>query len=123
MYIINKTSKIGRIFPDNSPKGSEEGDEGYLYDYEDSHIADLTSTIGVNVMLGENIISLGNSSICVEINFTQKVGKEGQIEFEKYVDDFVSIVKEALPYMNNEYHNFYNHFVEDYEKNGLHMPF
>lgn len=29
MYIINKTSKIGRVFPDNSPKGSDEGDEGF----------------------------------------------------------------------------------------------
>lgn len=121
MYIINKTSKVGRVFPDNTPKGSEEGDEGYLYDFEDSHISDLTSTIGIHAMLGENILSLGDSGVCVEIVFTQKSGAEGKNQFEKYVNDFVSIAKEALSSMSEEYRIFYKHFIEDYEKNGLQM--
>ena len=121
MYIINKTSKIGRVFPDNSPKGSDEGDEGFLYDFEDSHISDLASTFGISAMLGKNVLSLGDSGVCVEVIFTQKSGAEGKIEFEKYVKDFISITKEALPSMSKEYRDFYNHFVEDYEKNGLQM--
>ena len=116
MYTISKTNKKGRLFP------NDEIDEGYLYDYEDSHIANLTSTLGINATIGDNCFLLGDSGINVEIQFTGKKEEEGRREFEKYVDDLVGLIKQALPAMTENYYNFFSHFVEDYENNGLNMP-
>lgn len=123
MFIISKTSMVGSVFPDNSPIGSEYGDEGYLYDYEDSQISDLVSTVGINAMLGKDIISIGDSGISVKISVTGKTGDDGLKEFEQYVLNFVSYIEEAIPNMSEDYAAFYNHFVKNYKENGLNMPF
>lgn len=119
MYKITISEKDGRIFPDGDPDGR---DENYLYDYEDSHIADLASTLGVNAVIGDSVFTLGDSNVTIKIEFTGKQGDPGMKEFEKYVKDLIEYIKTALPLMSEDYHIFYNHFIIDYEKNGLQMP-
>lgn len=116
MYKITLSDTEGRKFPDN------EIDEGYLDDYEDSHISDLASTLGINATIGDGHFHLGDSGTFIEIKFTGKQGAEGRREFEKYVSDLIGFIKDALPSMSGEYENFYRHFVKDYEENGLNMP-
>lgn len=116
MYIIRKTDKEGRVFPDNKI------DEGWLDDYKDTYISNLASTIGINATIGDNILLLGNSGTNVEIEFINKPGEEGKRLFEQFVKDLIDLIKEALPSMAEPYFNFFNHFVKDYEENGLRMP-
>lgn len=116
MYKIIKND-TGRVFPDNAL------DEGYLDDYIDSHISDLSSTLGVNSMLGNSFYRIGDSDICVRIIFTGTRDEPGRREFEQYVKDLTDLIREALPSMSEKYKNFYGHFVKDYEENGLNMPF
>lgn len=119
MYKITISEKVGRVFPDDDPDGR---DENYLHNYEDSHIADLASTLGVNAVIGDSVFTLGDSKITIKIEFTGKQGNPGMREFEKYVKDLIEYMKTALPLMSGDYRSFYDHFIKDYEKNGLQMP-
>lgn len=119
MYKISLTDANGRQFPDKRKNGP---DEDYLYDYEDSHIADLASMLGVNAMIGTSVFTLGNSNVAVKIECTGKKESEGRREFEQYVKDLIGFIQDALPSMDENYYDFFHHFVEDFEKNGLKMP-
>lgn len=116
MFKITLSDTEGRKFPDNKI------DEGYLDDYEDSHISDLASTLGINATIGNGHFLLGNSGTSIDIKATWTQGTEGRREFERYVSDLIGYIKDALPSMAENYYNFYSHFVRDYEENGLKMP-
>lgn len=116
MYKVSLSDTEGRKYPDNKK------DEGFLDDYENTHIANLASAFGINAIIGDDHFRLGNSGTSIKISFTGAQDAEGRREFEKYVSDLIGIIKEALPSMSGKYKSFYDHFVKDYEENGLCMP-
>ena len=43
-------------------------------------------------------------------------------QLRDYTSSFISIIQEALPKMSKKYVEFYQHFLNDFQTNGLHMP-
>lgn len=103
-------------------KGAVYPDEEFLQDYQDSDIGSLISTAGIDAVLGMRTREIGDSGIIVEISDTLARGDAGIEQLKKYTDNFVEIIKEALPKMSQKYADFYQFFLDDYEKNGIIMP-
>lgn len=107
-----KTEVTGSIYPDAE----------YLSNYQNSDISSLISTIGIEAMIGQSIREIGDSGIYVSILQTKKRGEEGINQLRDYTSSFISIIQEALPKMSKKYAEFYQHFLNDFQTNGLHMP-
>lgn len=105
--------KQGMQFPDFEDMG----------DYQDSHIADLISTLGVNAMMGQTEYEIGDSGIYITAEPTGHTGDPGIEDFKAASSEFLRLVKQALPKMGPEYQKLYTHFLDDYQKEGVCMPF
>lgn len=109
---IKISNSTGAVFPDDD----------YLDDYEDSHITDLISTLGIEVTIGNGLRKIGDSGISVEI---QNFVFPGDVEYKHMkaaTKEFVDIIRTALSTMSKKYADFYKHFLDDFEKNGFNMP-
>lgn len=110
--IMKNEVATGMIYPDAE----------FLADYKEYDFGSFISSIGMEAMLGKNTRQIGDSGIYVTIEITQKRNVEGIEQLKEYAVNFVSIIKEALPKMSKKYASFYQHFIDDYENNGLYMP-
>ena len=107
-------SRVATIYPD----------EEFVNDFSDSDYGSFLSTPGVDLLIYGNCIKrLGDSDVFVEISSTNKKGEAGMEDFKQYAMDFLVIIKDAIPKMSEKYSAFYQYFVDDFNKNGLSMPF
>lgn len=114
MFKLQETEgKTGRPFPDPEDFG----------DYKDSHFADLISTLGVNTVIGITKCEVGDSGTYIRTEETGNKKEAGIEDLKAAAMEFLRIAKEALPQMGPEYKTLYEHYIEDYQKNGITMPF
>ena len=88
----------------------------------DSDFAQLISTIQVEAVIGMNIRRLGDSDTYVLITPTYSTGEQGLNEIKDVAKNIAEFAREAIPAMTKDYAAFYQHFLDDFEKNGLTMP-
>lgn len=114
MIKIQETSRMtDNIFPDGEYlEGSQEG-----YDF-----GSFLSTLSVNAMIGEQYFRLGDSSVCIEAEFTGNQFEAGMEEFKEAARAFVPLMEKALPEMGGAYAGCYQHYLDDFKENGLSMP-
>ena len=117
-----KKTTMFMIEKKENAKGAVYPDEEFLQDYQDYDIGSLISTAGIDAVLGMRTREIGDSGIIVEISDTLARGEAGVEQLKKYTDNFVEIIKEAVPKMSQKYADFYQFFLDDYEKNGIIMP-
>lgn len=117
-----KKTTMFTIRKKENAKGAVYPDEEFLQDYQDADIGSMISTAGIDAVLGMGTREIGDFGIIVEISDTLARGDAGIEQLKKYTDDFVSIIKEAVPKMSQQYADFYQFFLDDYEKNGIIMP-
>lgn len=113
MFKIKETSNAGILFPD----------EENILNYTEYDFASLISILGVYCITSGRYYKLGDSNITVEIIQTEKKNEEGIEEIKEYAVDLVKLIKKAIPQMSSIYAEYYDHYVKDFEKNGLKMPF
>lgn len=98
--------------------------EDYLEDYEGVDIGSIISTLYIEALTtGRTEWQLGNSGTYITITYPLLRGDASTAMFKAGVSNFVSLAKEALPCMDPVYAAFYRHFIDDYDKNGIFMPF
>lgn len=101
-----------------------QGEEDFLHDYKDCTIGDYISVLGVLTIGGGGCMPfrVGDSSVEIMVTDTEVTGLAGLAILKQSAEDFVSIMKEALPEMSAPYQAFYQHLIDDYQDNGICMP-
>mgnify|MGYP006983164610 CR=1 FL=1 len=107
-----KTNMDAEIYPE----------EDYLDDYMHSDFASFISIIQVEAIVGKNIRRIGDTGITIELTDTGNTGEEGLNELKQVAREMIRISQKAIPLMSKKYAEFYNFYVNDFEKNGLVMP-
>lgn len=104
---------IATIYPDNE----------FLENYQNDSFAEFVSTIQVQAMIGDGVFRLGDSKTTVKLTTTGHNGERGIEELKTLAKEICELAKQSIDLMSNEYAKFYEHFVNDFEKHGLTMPF
>lgn len=113
MFRINKTSEqTGEIYPDAE----------YFADYKNSDIGAMISVLGVEAVIGQNVRQVGDSGVYVQIEDAGMRGDAGIEQLKDCTSAWLAIIDEALPHMSAKYKEFYQHFLDDFDRNGLCMP-
>ena len=110
--ITEVTEATGKIYPE----------EDFLEDYRSQNIAGLVSAMAFESMVGEEIMQLGDSGIFIQLRPTGHRGKKGLADLKEYTLKLVEIMKKSISSMSGKYADFYQHFMKDFDRNGLVMP-
>lgn len=98
-------------------------EDDYLHNYEDSDIGSCLSTLGVEAIISDGIFRMGDSAKTFIVTDTNMRGQEGMVVMKEFAKDFVAMAKTVLDEMSEDYRAFYQHMIDDFEKNGIDMPF
>lgn len=74
-------------------------------------------------MMGQTECEIGDSGIYITAEPTGHTKDAGMEDFKAASSEFLRLVKQALPKMGQEYQKLYTHYLEDYQKEGVCMPF
>ena len=93
-----------------------------LRNYKDSDFGSIISSMQIETMFG-NFLTMGDSDIVINIEPLIS-GEEGIVIFKNNCQKVLNLIDEALPLMyNKKFIEFYTWLKEDYNKNGVSMPF
>lgn len=110
--MIKKSKKIGDVFPDQGILQEGGGDW-----------AGITSILQMEIIMGNKNFCLGDSGVMIEIDEDIKQGAEGLEQMKRLTLELAPILKEAIPAMSEEYRQYFQSSLDDFDKNGLVMPY
>lgn len=114
--------KITETTATKAPWATVYPNEEFLADYKDNDFASFASTLQIEAMVGNAYRRLGDSDVVVYVEETYHAQELGMEEFKEACKVLYEAAKKALPDMADRYKAFYQHFIDDFDANGLVMP-
>jgi len=116
MFLLDKIEKDG-VYENFPVLEGENSDQ-----WSQCDAAGLISALGIECMNEHWQLRLGDSEICVQIEFTRANPEEGLILLKDYARRFFEYAQEAITTMSPRYQEIYENIIADFLSNGVTTP-